>query len=258
MICKELSVTIGAIPPVVFYHAPRLRSLTALHTVVAPAVHSKLGDSCHGPVSLDDLTHSLKGISTANLLCLLEDSPRQALALTDRAGSICVVSAAMEKITGYSAAELCGRTFLSLTGSLTDTSELRRLEECLALQDAPVCSTTFLHRADKTVYLAQVLIIPNVLVHQGLPLEQHCLSLEYLEQLALEIQEGSGTSGNTGTSSGSGSGSGGRSGQNRISKYIKHSDNIKDFIHGIREHHYHLIRLGALSHYFQPDPQSIV
>jgi hypothetical protein len=99
--------------------------------------------------------------------------------------------------------------------------------------------TTFFHRASGSAFLAQMIVVPNIVVHQGLPLDQHCLSLEYLEQLAFGLPEAEVRSTPKTPKT-----------NTRQSRYIKQNENIKDFVQGMREHHYHLIRLGALSQPF--------
>lgn len=243
-------MTVGPLPAEVFRHAPRLQSLTALHAVCSPAVTCKPRDGISGAVALEALQGALKNITAPSLLCLISDSPQEALALTDRTGRFCVVSAAFERLTGRDAVSLCGAALHALTGPLTDTGQLRRIEECLALQDEAVSCTTHLHRPDGQAFLTQISVLPNVLVHQGLPLDQGCISLDYLEQLALQL-----SAGQPGTSAASDASSRVMSAASasvdaKDARFVRHSDDVHEFIQGMREHHYHLVRLGALSQPF--------
>lgn len=245
-------MTIGPIPPEVFQHTPRLQCLTALHTMCSPAVPCKPRDGLSGAVALEDLQRALAGITAPSLLCLVSDSPQEALALTDRTGHFCVVSAAFERITGRGATSLCGAALHVLTGPLTDTRELRKIEECLALQYEAVSCTTHLHRPDGQAFLTQISVLPNVLVHHGLPLDQDCISLDHLEQLALQLSvDQSGTSAAGSDASSRVMSAASASAAAKDAKFLRHSDDVHEFIQGMREHHYHLVRLGAMSQPFR-------
>lgn len=123
-----------------------------------------------------------------------------------------------------------------LRGDLTDPDDFDRLLESMKHQIRTESITTFIHRADGAAILAQIIFIPNITKHRGLPLKYECLSQEFLGQMALDQQEDA-----TGKNQGLGS-----------SAMLRRKKNIRDWIQGMKELSYHFFRFGCLSEPFFP------
>lgn len=233
----ELSVTIGPIPQEAFQYTPKLVTLSAMDTIVAPTVRCKTR-MFDGFLPPEDLVSAMTKISMASLLALMADSPHEAMLLTDKKGRVCVANEAWEKLTGYRTGEVAGFKLDFLRGELTDPEEFERLDEAIIQQVTAVSLSTLLYRPDGQAYLAQLIFVPNVAKYGG-NLDATCLSQAFLEDMALQEAEEELL----------------RSGQRN--SYLKQR-NMKDFISGLKHISYHYIRFGCLSEPFQPVVAGVV
>ncbi|KAJ1432773.1 hypothetical protein B484DRAFT_447609 [Ochromonadaceae sp. CCMP2298] len=227
----SLSVTVGDMPPDAFRFCPNLETFNASDSVISETIVNSRHDY-EGYLDTAVLVEGLQNIPLPDLLCMMKESPREAMLLLDKRGNITVANQAWEKMTSYSSAAVEGSKIDFLQGDLTDLDEFARLTEAMKHQISAESVTTFLHRADGTAFLAQLVFIPNVSKFRGLPLASDCLTPDALGQMALELQKG-------GVETLKGDG-------------LKGDGGMKEWLVGQRQLSYHFIRFGYLSEPFDP------
>jgi len=232
----ELSVTIGPLPPDVFLHCPKLVTLSATDTVLAGQVQTHR--QCFaGPVELSAFVSAMQGITIPSLLSLMSDALHEALLITDKQGRICIANPAWERLTGYPTAQVSGQHINFLRGELTDPKEFDRIDEAVGHQAGPAEATALLYRFDGQVVLTQLICIPNLAKYHGLPLDSNSLHLDFLEKLAFE-QLGEALPDVE------------RRPFQPPARSV--STGVHDFVQGLKESSYHLMRFGCLSAPFNP------
>jgi PAS domain S-box-containing protein len=172
----------------------------------------------------------------SDLLAYVSDSDKESFLLTDKRGRIVTANDAWEKMFGYSRKDIAGRTVDFLGGYMTNTEAYEEIIEGLKTQIKSVETTVFLHQADGTPFLTQVILVPNCSKFRGQPLGVDCLSQDFIGQLALE-QEETVTKGTSGVSS----------------RDFKTQNKVKlDWRITNKEVSYHLLRFGLICEPFLP------
>jgi PAS domain S-box-containing protein len=136
--------------------------------------------------SIKDLKEVFCSMCLPELLVFLAESHDEAYILLDKGGKIIVVNEAFNKLFGYSSEKANGTTIQFLSGTLTSKSDFEIITNGLKSQVRNEEITTALYNHQGFPLLCQMILLPNILKFQGMPLKADCLSHDYLTQLAYD------------------------------------------------------------------------